>query len=149
MKNQNFTSTIMVAKTPTEAFKTILNVRAWWSGLFAESFDGNSDKIGDEFSFRAGEGVHYSKQRLVELVPNQKVTWLVIESNLSFLEKTDEWNGTQICFEVSERANKTQIVFTHVGLQPEVECYEACAPAWTQYIQEQLKRVLTKADENA
>lgn len=144
MNKRDFTSTLMVHKPIAEVFHTLLNVRAWWSGLFEESFEGSSEKVGDEFTFSAGGGVHYSKQKLVALVLNQKLTWEVIESNLSFLNKTDEWNGTQISFEVSEHDGKTKIVFSHLGLVPEAECYDSCAPAWTQYIQEQLKKVLSK-----
>lgn len=142
MKQQNFTTTILVNQTPEVAYNTILNVRAWWSGLYDESFEGNSEKIGDEFSFLAGGGVHYTKQKLVELVPNKKLVWLVTEANLSFVNKTDEWTGTRICFDISQEKDKTKIVFTHLGLVPEFECYDSCAPAWTQYMQERLVDVL-------
>jgi hypothetical protein len=138
MDNQDFTTTIWVEQTPAEVFNTILNVRAWWSGLFDESFDGSSEKLGDEFSFHAGGGVHYTKQKLVELVPDEKVVWLVTEANLSFVDKTDEWTGTKISFDISRELDKTKIVFTHIGLVPEFECYDSCAPAWTQYMQERL-----------
>ena len=143
MTNQDFTTTIRVEQTPAEAYSAILNVRAWWSGLYAESFEGSSEKPGDEFSFLAGGGVHYTKQKLVELVPNKKVVWLVTEANLSFVDKTDEWEGTRISFDISEEAGKTKIVFTHIGLVPGFECYDSCAPAWTQYIQERLTAAIT------
>lgn len=143
MTNQDFTTTIRVEQTPAEAYNAILNVRAWWSGLYAESFEGSSEKPGDEFSFLAGGGVHYTKQKLVELVPNKKVVWLVTEANLSFVDKTDEWEGTRISFDISEEAGKTKIVFTHIGLVPGFECYDSCAPAWTQYIQERLTAAIT------
>jgi hypothetical protein len=143
MTNQDFTTTIRVEQPPAEAYNAILNVRAWWSGLYAESFEGSSEKPGDEFSFLAGGGVHYTKQRLVELVPNKKVVWLVTEANLSFVDKTDEWEGTRISFDISEEAGKTKIVFTHIGLVPGFECYDSCAPAWTQYIQERLTAAIT------
>jgi len=144
MQNKNFTTTLLVTQTPTEVFNTLLNVRAWWSGLFGEVFEGSHQQIGDEFSFRAGDGVHYSKQKLVELVPGKKLSWLVTESNLNFIAKTDEWNGTKLSFEISEEAGKTKIVFTHIGLIPEIECYDSCSGAWTQYIQEKLVEAITK-----
>lgn len=143
MANQDFTTTIRVEQTPAAAYNTILNVRAWWSGLYDESFEGSSEKPGDEFSFLAGGGVHYTRQKLVELVPNKKVVWLVTEANLSFVDKTDEWKGTRLSFEISEEAGKTKIVFTHTGLVPGFECYDSCAPAWTQYIQERLTAAIT------
>ena len=146
MNNQDFTTTIVVEQTAEEAFNTILNVRAWWSGLFDESFEGGSEKVGDEFSFLAGGGVHYTKQKLVELLPDKKVVWLVTDANLSFVDKTDEWKGTKISFEILEENNKTRIVFTHIGLVPEFECYDSCAPAWTQYVQQRLTHALNKTN---
>src|ERR1700750_2088186 len=109
MENQSFTTTIWVEQTPAEVYKTILNVRAWWSGLYTESFEGSSENLGDEFSFRAGGGAHYTKQKLVELIPDEKVVWLVTEANLSFVDKTDEWKGTRISFEISRENGKTRI----------------------------------------
>lgn len=138
MKTQDFSTTVMVEQTPETAYRTILDVRSWWSGLYDESFEGNSAQLGDEFSFLAGGGAHFTRQRLVELVPGKKVVWLVAEANLSFVDKTDEWAGTKICFDISWEQGKTKIVFTHLGLVPEFECYDSCAPAWTQYLQERL-----------
>lgn len=143
---ENFTTTIWVEQTPAEAYNTILNVRAWWSGLFDESFEGSSEKLGDEFSFLAGGGVHYTKQKLVELVPDKRVVWLVTAANLSFVDKTDEWNETKISFEIFQESGKTKIVFTHIGLVPAFECYDSCAPAWTKYIQERLPDAIMKVN---
>ena len=142
MKSRDFTTTILVESTPEEAYNTILNVRTWWSGLYDESFEGASEKIGDEFSFHAGGRVHHTKQKLVELVQGKKVVWLVTDANLSFVNKNDEWKGTKICFEIYQEEDKTKIVFTHIGLVPEFECYDSCAPAWTQYIHERFADVL-------
>jgi len=146
MKNQDFSTTLVVERTPTEVFKTLLNVRAWWSGLYDESFEGSSEKVGDEFSFRAGGGAHFTKQKMIELVPDEKVVWLITESNLSFVNKTDEWTGTRISFEISPEPDKTKILFTHTGLVPEFECYNSCAPAWTQYIQERLMNAIKQTN---
>jgi len=138
MKNKNFTTTLLVDQTPKEVFDSIRNVRGWWSGYYSEEIKGDTEKLNDEFSFRAGDGVHYSKQKLVEVIPNKKVVWLITESDLSFLEKKDEWTGTKVIFDISTKDNKTQLVFTHDGLNPDIECYNACAPAWSQYLQNKL-----------
>ncbi|MES2108284.1 MAG: SRPBCC domain-containing protein [Bacteroidota bacterium] len=145
MENQSFTTTIFVEQTPADAYNTILNVREWWSGLYEESFEGSSEKLGDEFSFRAGGGAHYTKQKLVELVPDKKIVWLVTEANLSFVDTTDEWEGTKISFEISEEDGKTKIVFTHIGLVPTFECYDACSTAWAQYMEERLTDAISAA----
>ncbi|MBK9636815.1 MAG: SRPBCC domain-containing protein [Bacteroidetes bacterium] len=141
MESKDFTVTILVQHSSEEVYKALLNVRGWWSGLYEESFEGSSEKTGDEFTFLAGGGAHFTKQKLVEQVPNKKLVWLVTESNLSFVDKANEWTGTRICFEIIEEGDKTKVVFTHVGLVPEFECYDSCAPAWTQYIVEKQLRL--------
>lgn len=143
-KKSSFTTEILVDQAPAEVFKVIKNVRSWWSGAYREEIIGKSDKLNDEFSIRAGGGAHYSRQKLVELVPNKKIVWLVTDSNLSFVKDGREWNGTKISFEISEFENKTKVVFSHIGLFPEMECYTSCTPAWTQYIQGTLLNLLTK-----
>lgn len=135
MANQNFQySFITLAKT-ADVFAHIINPRNWWIGLFGEIIEGKSEAIDDEFSFKVGDGTHYSRQKLVELIPDKKIVWLVTESNLSFLEKTNEWEGTKICFDIEEANNKTRLAFTHKGLIPKIECYNSCSNGWTQYLQ--------------
>jgi hypothetical protein len=119
----------------------LLNVKAWWSGLFGEEIEGKYEKKGDEFTFKAGDGVHYSNQKLIELIPCQRIVWLVTESNLSFLNNTNEWAGTKICFDMEKRRDSIQVIFTHMGLIPEIECYDRCTNAWTQYLQKLATRL--------
>src|SRR5688572_5405462 len=138
MITTDFTLTLTTERTPHEVFKAITNVHGWWSGYYSEKITGSMEKPGDVFSFRAGDGVHYSKQKLVEVIPNKKMVWLVTESELSFVEEKYEWTGTKVIFDISEKEGKTELVFTHEGLNPNFECYESCAPAWTQYLNNKL-----------
>ena len=90
MQNQNFNISFLVNQTPKEVFKAVNNVRAWWS----EELEGDSENVDDEFSYRHGD-VHFSKHKLTEVIPNEKVVWLTLDSKLTFVEKQDEWNGTK------------------------------------------------------
>jgi hypothetical protein len=135
MTNQNFRYSFTTPKTTLEAFEHLIDPKNWWVGLFNETIEGKSNEINDQFSFKAGDGVHYSCQKLIELVAHKKIVWLVVESNLSFLENTNEWAGTKICFDIEEVGDRTKITFTHDGLIPEIECYGSCSNAWTQYLQ--------------
>jgi len=138
MKTSDFTTSILVDKTPKEVFDAVNNPQIWWSG----EFTGSSEKINDEFTYRYKD-MHFSKQRIIEMVPNQKVVWLVTESQLNFIEDIHEWNGTKIIFEISADGNKTRLTFTHQGLVPEFECFNACSNAWGQIIQQGLYSLIT------
>lgn len=138
MKTQDyFTATFLVKATPEATFVAINNVRTWWT----EDLKGNSEKIGDEFEVQFGD-VHYSKQRLIEVVQNEKVTWLVTDSRLNFIADKSEWTNTKVMFEISKEGSNTRLRFTHVGLAPQVECYDACSNAWSGYINDSLKKLI-------
>jgi hypothetical protein len=139
MSAQNFTAAFTVDQTPAEAFAAINNVRGWWSG----NIEGSTDKLGDEFTYRY-EDVHYSKQKITELIPGKRVVWLVLDSYLNFTQDKAEWKGTKITFEVSKKGNKTEVRFTHVGLVPDFECFDSCSNAWGFYINGSLRSLITK-----
>jgi hypothetical protein len=134
----DFTTTILVDQTPKEAFDAINDVKAWWPG----NIEGGTHKLNDEFTYRVGE-VHYSKQKLIEVVPGKKIVWLVTDSKLNFVKDKSEWTGTKISFDISKKGEKTLIRFTHAGLVPDYECYNACSNAWTDIIRESLYSLIT------
>ena len=139
MKEQDYHTSIAVDATAHEAFKSINSVSKWWT----ENLEGSSQKLNDEFTVRFGD-IHFSKQKLVEVIPDKKVVWLVTDSKLNFLNNKHEWTNTKILFEIAEQDGKTQINFTHIGLVPEVECYNSCSNAWGQYINGSLFKLLTE-----
>jgi hypothetical protein len=146
MTTSDFTTTLLVDQTPEAAFNAINNVRGWWS----EEIEGDTAKLNDEFTYHY-EDVHYCQIKLIEVIPNQKVVWFVKYNYFKFTKDKSEWTGTKMSFEISEKDNKTEIRFTHHGLVPEFECYDICNNAWTQYIQQSLKSLITtgKGQPNA
>src|SRR5690348_9207648 len=125
MNTNDYSTSFTVDQTPEAAFAAINNPRAWWTG----EFEGSSDKLGDEFTYQY-QPHHYSKQKVTELIPGKKVVWSVSESQLNFLKNTSEWDGSKITFDIAKKGGKTEVRFTHVGLNPEIECYGACSNAW-------------------
>ena len=138
---KSFTYSFTSSKTPEEIFAILLHIEQWWRGQYDETIKGKSEKVNDEFTFSAGGGAHYSKQKLAALIPNKRIVWLVTDSKLNFLSDTGEWIGTKICFDISTEGNKTTVAFTHDGLVPEIECYTACSGGWTQYLQPLAQRL--------
>ncbi|GEC70517.1 Activator of Hsp90 ATPase homolog 1-like protein [Flavobacterium flevense] len=133
-KMNNYTYTFETSRSAKEIFELLLTIKKWWSGIHNETITGNSLQLNDEFSFSAGGGMHFSKQKLVELIPDTKIVWLVTESNLSFLDNPTEWENTKLVFNIFEKGGKTHVQFSHVGLNQQIECYEGCSTAWTQYL---------------
>jgi hypothetical protein len=138
MKEQDYSASITVNASAQKTFKSINSVTKWWT----KNLEGSSQKLNDEFTVRFGD-VHYSKQKLVEIIPDKKVEWLVTDSKLNFVEDKHEWTNTKISFEIAEKDDKTQIHFTHIGLVPGIECYDGCSNAWGQYIKGSLFKLLT------
>jgi hypothetical protein len=137
MKNQDYTVAILVDQTPQKTFDAINNVTGWWT----ENLEGSSQKLGDEFSVSFWD-VHYSKQKLIEVIPGEKVVWLVTDSKLTFVKDESEWTGSKIIFDISQQDGKTQVRFTQLGLVPEVECYSGCSNAWGGYITNSLRDLI-------
>jgi hypothetical protein len=138
MTIQNFTATFLVDQTPKEVFDSINNVSGWWSG----EIEGRTDKLGAEWTYRYKD-IHYSKQKITEFIPGKKVVWLVLDSYLNFVKDKEEWNGTKITFEITKKGDKTEVRFTHKGLVPDYECYDACSSAWGFYINTSLRKFIT------
>ncbi len=139
MSTLNYTTSFLVDQTPKEAFDAINNVRGWWT----ENLVGNTQKLDDEFSVQFGD-VHYSKHKLIEVMPNEKVVWLTTDSRLNFIEDKTEWTGTKIVFNITPKGDQTEVRFTQLGLVPEVECYKDCSNAWGGYINDSLRSLITK-----
>lgn len=137
MEDQNYTTAILVNQSLEKAFEAVNNVGGWWT----ENINGNTQKLNDEFEVRFGD-VHYSKQKLIEFIPDRKVVWLVTASKLSFVKNQEEWTSTRIVFELSESNGKTLVRFTHLGLVPEYECHDACTGAWSGYVHGSLKQLI-------
>jgi uncharacterized protein YndB with AHSA1/START domain len=139
---KNFTATIELEKSSRDVFKAITtDVSKWWGG---KDFKGSSTKLNDEFTI-IHEDIHYSKQKLIEVIPNKKIVWLVTESKLNWLEKDKyEWTNTKMIFQIIPNGGITSVKFIHEGLVPEKECYSRCEQGWNMVIKERLFNCVIK-----
>ena len=138
MDDRDFTTSIEVDQTPQEVFDAIDNVRGWWS----EEIKGDTGELNAEFIYHYRD-VHISKMKIIEFIPDKRVVWLVLDNHFNFTEDKSEWTGNKIIFEIAEKDNKTQLQFTQEGLVPAYECYDVCHDAWSNYIKNSLRSLIT------
>jgi uncharacterized protein YndB with AHSA1/START domain len=142
MTDHSFATTLSVEATPDEAYAAINDVRGWWS----QDVDGRTDVVGATFAFRGnqdGRNVHRARIEVTELVPAERVVWQVVDNWMGFIDDQSEWKDTRIVFEISPTQDGTQIRFSHLGLVPAYECYDVCFNAWTFFLQDSLRALIT------
>jgi hypothetical protein len=134
----DYTDSFVVDRSPQDVFAAINDVRGWWG----EDVHGSNDKVGDEFTYRV-QDIHYSKLRVIELDPDRKVVWLVLENHMNFVQDQNEWVGTRISFEIVDQGKQTEVRFTHQGLVPQYECFDVCSDAWGSLMHHSLPSLIT------
>ena len=133
--------TILVDATPQQAFDAINRPRAWWG----KEIEGDTDRLGAEWTYRYKD-MHFSTHCTTEFVWGKRVVWDVLQLEMSFLKDKSEWKGTRLVFDISLKGDKTEVRFTHVGLVPQVECFDVCTDAGSGLIQESLKRLIDSGE---
>ena len=105
----NYSVEIEVAKPLNDVFNHVIDLSKWWP----EEFEGENIRLNTEFVFRIGD-MHYSKNKIVEFVPNKRVVWVTTESK----RKTDnfDWTGTKFIFELTPKGDHTSLKFTYDGI---------------------------------
>jgi hypothetical protein len=114
-KAANYTIEIEVAKSPGDVFNQVIDLSKWWP----EEFEGENIRLNTEFALKTGD-THYSKNKVVEFVPDKKVVWVTTESQ----RKADnfDWTGTKFIFELTPQGNDNTVVkFTYDGVVLEHE----------------------------
>lgn len=132
----DYRTSLTVPQSPAEVVAAISDVRRWWTG----TVEGQATQVGDEFSYRYAP-YHFSLQRVTELVPDRRVIWHVLDAHLEF-QNPGEWKGTEITFDVAPQGEQTVVRFTHVGLNPDFQCFEACSGGWDFFVGRSLARLI-------
>jgi hypothetical protein len=130
----SYSTSIEVETSAAELFRCIKDVSKWWGG---SDFEGNSESLNDEFTINH-PGSHLTTQKLVEVVPDKRMVWLVTEGRLHWLKDQYEWTGSKMIFEIKQLTHTTALTFTHSGLTPEKESFERCSQGWTTVIKDYL-----------
>ncbi|WP_454046369.1 SRPBCC family protein [Chryseobacterium sp. Marseille-Q8038] len=103
----------------------------WWTELF----EGSSSEAGNLFTIRFGDQIHKT-MRVKELTHNTKIVWSVEDSLIALpeLKNQTEWIGTTIVWEMEQKEKSSVLMLTHIGLNPDIECYEICSNGWRQFL---------------
>lgn len=143
MKKKDYHTSFKVNAPAGEVFNSINLVSKWWTA----DLKGSTQKAGDIFTVRFGQT--FITMKITESVPGKKITWLVIDCNKHWLKNKKEWIDTKLAWEISTNNNATQVDFTHLGLVPGLECYDACENAWTGYLHSSLLNLVTSGKGQA
>ncbi|PHN02591.1 ATPase [Flavilitoribacter nigricans DSM 23189 = NBRC 102662] len=138
MNDQNYTTSITVDENPGQIYRAINNVRGWWS----EEIEGPTDELNKEWFYHYRD-IHLCKMKVVEMIPNEKVVWEVIENSFNFVQDQNEWVGNRLIFEISQEGDQTKLNFTQEGLTNFYECYGVCRDGWNNYINNSLYQLIT------
>ena len=139
MTEQSTTITLELDASPEQVFDAVRDVRGWWS----QNIEGPTAAEGDEWVYEV-PGVHRCHMRVTEVVPHERIEWLVLDNTFSFVQDQEEWDGTTVRFEIDEDPQGTTTLrFTHVGLGPALECFEICHKSWDFYVGHSLRRLIT------
>ena len=119
------------------ALTTPAGLRGWWT----QDCD-ISTNVGDTITFRFG---NTSKDMRIErLEPNREVGWLCTRAHIaaSQLTRKNEWVGTRMIFRLTpDGAGRTRLDFEHIGLNPDLQCYDLCSNGW-QYFMKSLQQLV-------
>lgn len=137
MNPPDYHRSFTVPNPPGEVFDRIGMVTEWWT----TNTEGNSNELQGSFT------VHFGKTwvsfRITEMIPDQKIVWLVTGCYLDWLKDKSEWKNTTLEFEITDTAPGTRLRITHRGLVPGLECYEECRQGWDFYAGNSLYQLIT------
>ena len=92
--------------------------------------------VGEKVSFFFGAPDRFFVMEVVELEPDDRVTWRVVDG-------ADEWIDTLITFDIVAREHETIVLFKHAGWREPVEFMSHCSTKWGSYLLSLLASVET------
>lgn len=111
------------AEAVFDALTTPASLTGWWMDASGSGVEAGA------LTFRWGaEGALV--MRVDKAVRASLVEWTVLAS-----EPVDDWVGTTVRFEISRGETAgTRLEFRHLGLTPELECFDMCRQGWDYYL---------------
>ena len=105
-----------------EAITTQKGIACWWS-----VHNNAKPETGSVYRISFG-GDYYKEIQVIELVPNKKVVWKILQA-------TPEWLNTIVTFDISLGKNKTELRFNHSGWKAYNDMFDECNHHWGLFLQ--------------
>ncbi|WP_343520938.1 SRPBCC domain-containing protein [Sphingomonas sp.] len=115
---------VAIKATPAQAYAalaTIDGLSTWWT-----TDTSGSSAVGGEIGFRFGEH-GFNGVKVIELEPEQRVLWEVIEG-------PESWLGTRIGFDLSQDGDDVAVLFKHSGWREQNEFMHTCTTKWAMFL---------------
>jgi uncharacterized protein YndB with AHSA1/START domain len=103
------------------ALCTTEGVNGWWGPTMGSPTQGGTFAVG----FGSGRRIDL----VAASVRPERVEWKVEEAPF-----TPEWAGTSIVFDIAPTEGGSELRFRHVGLNPQLDCFDMCEAGWTHYL---------------
>jgi uncharacterized protein YndB with AHSA1/START domain len=126
----DFTAVLTLAASPETVaalFTSADGVSRWWGPT-----EGSGEVGGTLVTSFGSYGVN--AMRVVEVSPTRVVWESVAPDQVTGTTHQQEWLGTTVEFDIAASAGGTELRFRHVGLTPQLECWDTCNSGWTHFM---------------
>lgn len=138
--SQDYRCKVSAKVSAAEAYQKVARVSDWWN----KSSTGKTQGLGD--TFKVDFGNTWVDFRITEATADKRIVWRVEDCHLPWLKDQSEWEGTEVVWDLATMRDGTEITMTHVGLTPEVECFQACEAGWNFHVGTSLLKLLTEGE---
>jgi len=124
---------LLISAPPAAVYRAIATqegLRSWW----CDSCE-TDGAVGGQATFRFGR--NRKVMRIASLNPNREVRWHCVQANIEAAGVThkEEWVGTEMVFKLTPQGpSNTVLDFEHIGLTPDLQCYQICNGGWNYFL---------------
>ncbi len=122
---------LLISSTPEKVFAALTsNVDKWWTTSVSPA-----SAVGEVLVAKFENDTCWEMQ-VTSIEKNSLVIWKVVKAfhNLDFLAQKDEWENTEIKWQIIPKKNGVLVKFYHKGLSPHLECYDICSSGWGYFL---------------
>ena len=120
----DFRSTKIFTSSPDDVFSALTDIDAltgWWCPA------GGGAQAGETLRFLMGD-----QEVVLDVAIAQRASR--VRWNVLVCEPVPDWVGTSIIFDLEPAGDGTELRFHHLGLNPDLECFEMCQNGWSHYL---------------